>query len=62
MLWNDAITAGNYDLRNGVRLSFCAAAILGTGSKADISACPINVRFAPESGHQIDDLDKFASC
>src|SRR5262249_48683437 len=55
MLWNDAITAGNYDLRNGVRLSFCAAANLGTdvrfGSKADIGEGASDVRFTPKSRH-----------
>ena len=37
MLWNDAITAGIYDWRNGVRPSFCVATIIRT-------ECPLWVR------------------
>jgi hypothetical protein len=40
LLWDVAITAGNYDRRNGVRLSFFAATILRT-------ECPLWVK----SGH-----------
>ena len=55
MLWNDAITAGIYDRRNGVQRHFAWQQCLGPnvrfGSKADIEARPINVRFTPNSGH-----------
>jgi len=54
--YSDAITAGIYDRRNGGRPSFCVATILRTdvryGSKADIAALPINVRFTPKSRHR----------
>jgi hypothetical protein len=52
--WNDAITIGNYERRNGVRLSFCAATILRTecplwvksGHSSSLGQCPLFARSA----------------
>src|SRR6516165_7430118 len=56
MLWNDPITAGICDRRNGVQGSVCTAAILNAPcplwSKADVAVLSCDVRFTPNSGHR----------